>query len=89
MSSFDYELKDHLRRAGAPVLSDYERRYRAFEGAVYNTPPDVAFDVETLIEDAKALVRRSMRPAIYAAATFSFASGILATLAVQHIFGAA
>lgn len=69
MSSFDYELKDHLRRAGAPVAADY------------------ASDVETLIDDAKALVRRSMRPLIYAAASYGFGVGILATLAVQHIFG--
>ena len=71
MSSFDYELKDHLRRAGAPVI-DYAE-------------PDALEMLDSLVAGHRRLIR--ITATFCLAAGFHF--GILATLAVQHIFGAA
>ncbi len=74
MSSFDYELKDHLRRAGAPVIDE----------------PDQ--DIEDVLEGLEVIrqrITRQTRELMAWCMAYGFASGILATLAVQHIFGAA
>ena len=71
MSSFDYELKDHLRRAGAPVIDE----------------PDQ--DIDEAIEAMKSKKRSAVHLLMGWSMAYGFASGILATLAVQHIFGAA
>lgn len=71
MSSFDYELKDHLRRAGAPVIDE----------------PDQ--DIDEAIETMKAKKRSTVHLLMGWSMAYGFAFGILATLAVQHIFGAA
>jgi len=71
MSSFDYELKDQLRRAGAPVIDE----------------PDQ--DIDATIEAMEARLRRINNRLMGWSMAYGCAIGILATLAVQHIFGAA
>lgn len=71
MSSFDYELKDHLRRAGAPVIDE----------------PDQ--DIEAALEAMQAKHRTAVYRLMGWSMAYGFEFGILATLAVQHIFGAA
>ncbi len=71
MSSFDYELKDHLRRAGAPVIDE----------------PDQ--DIDDVLEAMQAKHRKAVYRLMGWSMAYGAAIGILATLAVQHIFGAA
>ena len=69
MSSFDYELKDHLRRAGAPVIDE----------------PDQ--DIDDAQEVIRQRITRQTRELMAWCMAYGAAIGILATLAVQHIFG--
>ena len=74
MSSFDYELKDHLRRAGAPVIDE----------------PDQ--DIDDALEGLEVIrqrITRQTRELMAWCMAYGAAIGILATLAVQHILGAA
>ena len=74
MSSFDYELKDHLRRAGAPVIDEPDQ--------------DIDDEQEWLVA-ARQRITRQTRELMAWCMAYGAAIGILATLAVQHIFGAA
>jgi len=74
MSSFDYELKDQLRRAGAPVIDEPDQ--------------DIDEALEWLVV-ARQRITRQTRELMAWCVIYGCAIGILATLAVQHIFGGA
>lgn len=83
MSSFDYELKDHLKRA-----ANEERWMREFNlnGAPADYPEDT---IAERVTSAETSIDRLETNLAYLAVIYGCAIGILATLAAQHIFGAA